>query len=397
MPRPKEILTQEQIIQKVQRQKELGKIRSKKFYNLNKEKILLRMKQNNQSIQEKYSNIIQNIKTTSQEIEVQQPQQNEIDKELKLKNITTKNKNKTKNKNEPIKLFGIYEKKTDEEKTDEEKIKNQMEELMFELHSLIKKDEIRKVCPNCNELGHNKNSKSCLINIETDNKNIKKIKKNILLNENCNYEKIGVSINKYNELYNSICVYDLLKNKEIKEVDIDEILNGSKYNCSLCNVEQYNKNISSKEWKQHKNICDLCWCNYEEERNVLWEKIKDYIQKNNCNICGIEKKNIKQRFHFDHLNMFNKTDSVYDMVNKGKDFESIKDELNKCHLLCISCHSVITNIENNLLFVRIKKKINNELKNQEITEEEYQLKCNEYNIIYKEKMNKIYNILKIKI
>jgi len=310
-------------------------------------------------------------------------------KDLKLKNITTKNKN------ELIKLLESYEKKTDEEKI--EKIKNPMEEVMIELHNLIKKDTIRKVCPNCHELGHNKNSKRCLINIEIDNKNIKKIKKYILLNESCDYEKIGVSINKYNELYNSICVYDLLKNQEIKEVNIDEILNNSKYNCSLCNVEQYNKNISSKEWKEHKNICDLCWCNYEEERNVLWEKIQDYIKNINCNICGIEKKYIKQRFHFDHLNMFNKTDSIYDMVNKGKDIESIKDELNKCHLLCISCHSVITNIENNLLFVRIKKKINNELKNQEITEEEYQLKYNEYNIIYKEKMNKVYNILKNKL
>ena len=257
-------------------------------------------------------------------------------KDLKLKNITTKNKN------ELIKLLESYEKKTDEEK-------------------------------------------------------IEKIKKCILLNENFDNEKIGVSINKYNELYNSICVYDLLKNQEIKEVNIDEILNNSKYNCSLCNVEQYNKNISSKEWKEHKNICDLCWCNYEQERNVLWEKIQDYIKNINCNICGIEKKYIKQRFHFDHLNMFNKTDSIYDMVNKGKDIESIKDELNKCHLLCISCHSVITNIENNLLFLRIKKKINNEFKNQEITEEEYQLKYNEYNIIYKEKMDKVYNILKNKL
>jgi hypothetical protein len=314
-------------------------------------------------------------------------------KELKIKNISTKNKN------ELIKLLETYEKKTDASLlyVVKEKTKNQMEEVIVELHNLIKKDITRKVCPNCHELGHNKNSKSCLINIEIDNKNIKKIKKYILLNENCDYEKIGVSINKYNELYKSICLDDLLKNQEIKEDNIDEILDNSKYNCSLCNVKYYNKNVSSKEWKEHKNICDLCWCSYEYERNILWEKIQDYIKIKNCNICGTEKKYIKQRFHFDHLNMFNKTDCIYDMVNKGKDFEIIKDELNKCHLLCISCHSVITNIENNLLFHRIKKKINNELKNQEITEEEYQLKCNEYNIIYKEKMNKIYFILKNKI
>ena len=314
-------------------------------------------------------------------------------KELKIKNISTKNKN------ELIKILENYEKKTDASLLYDvkEKIKNPMEEVIVELHNLIKKDITRKVCPNCHELGHNKNSKSCLINIEIDNKNIKKIKKYILLNENCDYEKIGVSINKYNELYKSICLDDLLKNQEIKEDNIDEILDNSKYNCSLCNVKYYNKNVSSKEWKEHKNICDLCWCSYEYERNILWEKIQDYIKIKNCNICGTEKKYIKQRFHFDHLNMFNKTDCIYDMVNKGKDFETIKDELNKCHLLCISCHSVITNIENNLLFHRIKKKINNELKNQEITEEEYQLKCNKYNIIYKEKMNKIYFILKNKI
>ena len=58
MPRPKVELTQEQIVEKVQRRRELGKIRSKKFYEKNKEKVLSRMKEYNKSIQEKYQNSV---------------------------------------------------------------------------------------------------------------------------------------------------------------------------------------------------------------------------------------------------------------------------------------------------------------------------------------------------
>ena len=63
----------------MERKKELGRLRSKKHYDNNKEKILLRMKQNNQEIREKYKNIITNIPTVNPEIEVQQPQEENDD------------------------------------------------------------------------------------------------------------------------------------------------------------------------------------------------------------------------------------------------------------------------------------------------------------------------------
>ena len=55
----------------MERKRELGRLRSQKFYNLNKEKVLSRMKEYNKSIKDKYQNIIKNIKPT----EPAQPQE----------------------------------------------------------------------------------------------------------------------------------------------------------------------------------------------------------------------------------------------------------------------------------------------------------------------------------
>ena len=71
MPRPKEILTEIQIVEKMERRRELGRLRSKKFYENNKEKVLSRVKEYNQQIKQKYQNIIKNIQPT----EPAQPQE----------------------------------------------------------------------------------------------------------------------------------------------------------------------------------------------------------------------------------------------------------------------------------------------------------------------------------
>ena len=93
MPRPKVELTQEQIVEKMERRRELGRLRSKKFYENNKEKVLSRMKEYNKSIQEKYQNIIKNIQPTEPEIETQQPQpQNENENDDETFYITPKKK-----------------------------------------------------------------------------------------------------------------------------------------------------------------------------------------------------------------------------------------------------------------------------------------------------------------
>jgi hypothetical protein len=324
-------------------------------------------------------------------------------KELNLKGITGKNKD------ELIKILElkgiIFEAdilfiKPENVKQQENPLNQYMYDLMNELCSLIKKDMKRKVCPNCHELGHDKASNTCIINIKLDNINREKIKQYIILNPECDdsqiSEVLGINITKYKTLYNSIPLNEILESQEITEEYFDKVLNYSRYNCSLCNKIQYNSNISSREWKETKNVCDICWIQFESDRDVLWKQIMDYFIINKCNICNIEKTHKSQRFHYDHINMFNKESSIYEMVNRGDDINLIIHELNKCQLVCISCHSIITHMERKFIFTKIKINLNKQLKRNTITEEQYNLKCDEYNILYKNKMSYVYEMLRSK-
>ena len=306
-------------------------------------------------------------------------------KELKLKGFTGKSKDE---------LLKLLEIKIPEVET---QIKTPINEVMIELCNLIKKDVRRKVCSNCNDLGHDKTSNKCKLNIELDNKNREKIKQYILSNEDCNdyklADELGIGMSKYKTLYSSIPLCDLLKKQEIKEDYFEKVLDNSKYNCSLCNSIQYNSNSSSRDWKDYKQICDICWSNYDQEREQIWEQILYYNKQCNCVICGIEKKNKGQRFHYDHINMFDKGNSLCSMVIEGKPINEIYVELDKCQILCLSCHHIVTDIENNLGFTRIKQILTRKLTNCEITEEEYTQQKKDMGKIYVEKMYQIYDEL----
>ena len=315
-------------------------------------------------------------------------------KELNIKGLTGKNKDEL---IKILELKGILFIKPENIKQIED---SYMSDLMNELCSLIKKDMKRKVCPNCHELGHDKASNTCIINIKLDNINREKIKQYIILNPQCDdsqiSEVLGINITKYKTLYNSIPLNEILESQEISEEYFDKVLNYSRYNCSLCNKIQYNSNISSREWKENTNVCDICWIQFEPDRVVLWKQIMDYFKINKCNICNIEKTHKSHRFHYDHINMFNKESSIYEMVNRGDDVNLIILELNKCQLVCISCHSIITHMERKFIFTKIKINLNKQLKRNTITEEQYNLKCDEYNILYKNKMSYVYEMLRSK-
>jgi Ca2+-binding EF-hand superfamily protein len=91
----------------------------------------------NPDIKKKELNEIMNVINTDKKSMKRQELINKC-KELKIKNITKKNKN------ELIKILETYEKKTDDTLLYgiKEKIKNPMEELVVELHNLIRKDII---------------------------------------------------------------------------------------------------------------------------------------------------------------------------------------------------------------------------------------------------------------
>ena len=73
--------------------------------------------------------------------------------------------------------------------------------------------------------------------------------------------------------------------------------------------------------------------------------------KNTCDICGIiiiNKNTLETiiRFDADHINPFNKKFNICDMiVNGSSNISEIIAEIEKCRLLCTSCHSFVTHIQ----------------------------------------------------
>lgn len=328
-------------------------------------------------------------------------------KQLKIKGYSSKNKNEL--------ILMIQEKEKQEQEQEqnnieEEELKenvdviqNKLTNVLKELIIKIPKDKQRKVCKICNELGHNINSISCKVNIDKNNKFKQKIK-NYILSQNCLEDKtieehlnylsnlLDITPNLCRTLYNEIPLVELL-NRQININTYLNNLNQLSKKCNECNKKILSIQINTNRIWNGNEVCDYCWSKYDEYRKLIWQQISEYkIIK--CEICNRIKQNDSERYHYDHLNMFNKNKSICTMVNEGMNIEQIYSEIDKCQILCLSCHHIVTDIEHKLDFTRIKQTLTKNFNQNEITEEEYIEQTLIYQNIYEEKMKDVYEKLK---
>lgn len=178
--------------------------------------------------------------------------------------------------------------------------------------------------------------------------------------------------------------------------DIINIMNNIKHICKHCSSPFY---YTAYIWKDEE-YCELCHTTlFGEEINDKWNYIKDYsesVGKTNCNICKtsliINKENIR-KYHYDHINMFEKSNSICIMISTGIDIEQVVDEIDKCQVLCIPCHNIITKVEHMCGFIRVKRSMtkeynetNDDKKKEELTEK--------YKKLYSNFMNNAYNCMR---
>ena len=193
-------------------------------------------------------------------------------------------------------------------------------------------------------------------------------------------------------LYREIPPNEMLDRK----MNINTYINNINQLIKKCN--ECNKNIiciqtnTNRIWKE-KDICDTCWSKYEDYRELIWEKIKTY-KLTQCGICNNTQTHRDERYHYDHLNMFDKSDSICNMVKEGINIGDIYSEIDKCQILCLSCHHIVTYIECKLGFTLIKQTLTKKLNKNEITEDEYNKQKLYYQKIYEEKMKHVYKELK---
>ena len=275
-------------------------------------------------------------------------------------------------------------------------------QVFLNIEKSLKELKKHKHCTKCMLLrNHNNNSIDCPINIKNNEiltSNILEyfLKQDINIDNETVFEELAenlqITVNKINTLYSKIDLKKLLNRPDnidyfIKEIDTSE--------CSECG--QYLKKItlnSLRTWRG-KDICDKCWSSDSKqiERDELWNKIVKY-KLVKCRVCENTKLKLGERYHYDHISMFDKIDSICCMVNQGCQIEEIKSEIDKCEVLCKSCHDLVTKREGQYPFKRIKTTLTRKFNSNKITEMEYETKKCEWDKTYREKLTHIYDDLK---
>ena len=251
-------------------------------------------------------------------------------------------------------------------------------------------------CSSCKANGHTRASKDCPLfipfwNKETEDKLIKCIEKYTDIEWEEVSEHMGTSISSCKNKYIELCPLDKkLKQQLSKLTDefMDKLLDDTKKQCEVCNKFQYNY---LNKWKGKKE-CDECY-HHEAEISELWRQVNKFCIENKMTHCGFcnKEKTYKTQFNYDHLNMFNKVDSVGSLIYNGEDLIVILNEVKKCQLLCVSCHSIVTKVEQKLGFTNIKISMTKEFEGEEL-----ETKTKEYCDLYEKHMYPIYDKLRLK-
>jgi len=244
------------------------------------------------------------------------------------------------------------------------------------------------VCKLCGLVGHNDKSQVCKMNIQTNDKIIN----HIIRNDTHNIKDMSVLYDKPQSYITEI-IRNTPKIRIIKgrNLSIHILFTENIVECERCNNDIYHKSVA-RIWKDEK-VCDKCWCEFEEEREQMWNMLNQ-ISPQECYICSKKRVNTKMRFHYDHINMFDKDDSICSMINNGEDMQLIYNEMEKCRLICISCHSLITDIERMYGFTSYKTQLTKKLNQCQITQEEYTNDTESIEEIYRDKMSKVYQELR---
>lgn len=199
--------------------------------------------------------------------------------------------------------------------------------------------------------------------------------------------------------------FDIIKNRVDNKIrtinakklddDIKSDIKEEMFICNECKLETFG---CKKLWKGNE-ICDVCHYDEKKVRKRVKKitKVKKYMKKKNiccCVFCN-KKYNFNvadydTSFNFDHLNMFDKTLNIGGAVISGMKKRDIIKELDKCQLVCVTCHKFITKYECRLGFTSIKTFIEKKIDDDKVKDE----LLTKYKAKYNEEMSKIYTMLR---
>lgn len=127
--------------------------------------------------------------------------------------------------------------------------------------------------------------------------------------------------------------------------------------CKFCDLDK-----DETEFYSHSSRCILCHKDYNRQhykdnkqyyvdkakRNTraalkkIYTFLLDYFSEHPCLDCGESDPRVLE---FDHINPAKKLANVSDLIHSGKNLQIIKEEIEKCQVLCANCHRRKTAIQ----------------------------------------------------
>lgn len=117
--------------------------------------------------------------------------------------------------------------------------------------------------------------------------------------------------------------------------------------CNCCKIvkntkdfykQQQHSLVTEKVWLHYDSFCKECRLKNTSIRNRR-VKIECIIYKGGkCADCRIEDKLHPEIYDFHHLNPLEKDFTI--ASKNGNSFEKLKEEVDKCELLCANCHRI---------------------------------------------------------
>tara|TARA_R110002050_G_scaffold148487_7_gene274698 strand:- start:582 stop:1052 length:471 start_codon:yes stop_codon:yes gene_type:complete len=86
------------------------------------------------------------------------------------------------------------------------------------------------------------------------------------------------------------------------------------------------------------NKCKFCISKETaEQKRKIYEWVDKHKSSQGCNVCGTTDERCLQLHHKDSST---KKHSVATLIGKGYIFKTVKEEVEKCEVLCANCHSI---------------------------------------------------------
>jgi hypothetical protein len=141
------------------------------------------------------------------------------------------------------------------------------------------------------------------------------------------------------------------------------LMNGRQ--CHVCSVQHpINKNVHG--FRKFMNI-DLCWDCYSipeitshvQDMRLQILRMDVDAGKHRCALCDhvlIDPMTLTvlRAFERDHIDVFTKISTIWELLVTGASLEQIMRENSKCRNLCVRCHSVVTCAERAVGILRLK-------------------------------------------